>query len=218
MRDLRLINKRRERVSGASSESEARIAILLFLAWIEEGMQKPISTFTLKDGREAEISFLSKKDSTKEQLRFINALVEEEAPVIYGSRVSLKEEEKWKKNELEGLNKGERFILVARVDGKLAGNTGAIRDRGKAKENVSLGIALAKEFRGVGLGPKLLALNIKLAKKFFRPRNIYLSVLSCNQPALSMYKKMGFREFARFPKWILQRGNYVDHIYMKLKD
>ncbi|MEM4272174.1 MAG: GNAT family N-acetyltransferase [Candidatus Bilamarchaeaceae archaeon] len=180
-------------------------------------MQKPIATFTLKDGREAEINFLSKKDSTRELNRFINALVEEEAPVIYGSRVSLKEEERWKKNELEGLRKGERFLLLARVGGKLAGTSGARRGIGKSKENVSLGIALAKEFRGAGLGEKLLSIGIKLSEKFFRPRNIYLSVLACNKPAYSMYKKLGFREFARFPKWVIQRGEYVDQVFMKLE-
>ncbi len=179
-------------------------------------MEKPIAYIQLKDGREAEISFLSKKDSTKELNRFINALVEEEAPIIIGSNVSLKEEEKWKKKEIEGSKRGERFVLVARVNGKLAGTSGAYRDRGKSKENVALGIALAEKYRGAGLGPKLLALTIKLAEKFFRPRNIYLSVLACNKPAYSMYKKLGFKEFARFPKWVIQRGRYVDTIYMKL--
>ena len=180
-------------------------------------MEKPIAYIQLKDGREAEISFLSKKDSTKELNRFINALIVEEAPIIAGSRVSLREEQKWKNKELAGFKRGERFLLVAKVDGKIVGTSGAIRDRGKSKENVSLGIALAEKCRRLGLGGELLKLCIKLTKKVFRPRNIYLGVLSCNKPAYSMYKKLGFKEFARFPKWIVQKGNYVDHIYMKLQ-
>ncbi len=172
----------------------------------------------LKDGRMAEVSFLSEKDSTWEFLRFINALIAEKTYVSYDRKFTLEQEEQWKKARVEELKKKDGYMLVARVDGKLAGNSGARRDSFKGRNNICLGIAIGKGYRRLGLGEALLKLNIKTAKKFFRPRpkNIYLSVLAPNRPAYSLYTKLGFREFARFRKWLLHRGRYVDHIFMRL--
>ena len=170
----------------------------------------------LKDGRIAKVSFLSEKDSTKDLRDFINRLICENACITLDKKVTMKEEEQWKKAELEKFRKKQGYVLIARVDGKIAGESGATKERGKGSENIVLGIVVAKEFRGVGLGEGLLRLSIKTAKKRFKPRNIYLSVLAPNKPAHALYKKLGFKEFAVFPKWIKQSNRHVDQIFLKL--
>jgi RimJ/RimL family protein N-acetyltransferase len=170
----------------------------------------------LKDGRIATISFLSEKDSVRELQHFINGLIIENTYLLYDRKVTLKEEEEWKTDHISAFRKRNAYLVVARIDGKIAGTTGAGKKRDKGRGNVWLGIALAKGYRGIGLGETMLRMNVSIAKRFLKPRNIFLSVLAPNKPARSLYRKLGFREFAVFPKWILHNGRYVDHVFMKL--
>jgi len=175
-----------------------------------------IARVKLKDGKEASISFLSKKDSTAELLKFINRIIAEKAYLFQNKKFTLVQEEEWKAAELEKYRRGEGFQLIARVDGKIAGSSGAGREMWKGSGNILIGIAIAKPFRRLGLGELLISINIKTAKKLFRPKNIYLSVLRANKPAHSLYKKLGFKEFAVFPKWMNHYGKYIDQIFMKI--
>ena len=170
----------------------------------------------LKDGRIAKVSFLSERDSTRELQRYINALIAEKTYLLHNKKQTLKQEEEWKKGELEAFRKKEGYYLVARVGGKIAGSSTARREKFKARGNVYLGISIAKPFRRIGLGEALLRLNIQMAKRLLKPKNIYLSVFKLNKPAYALYKKLGFKEFAVFPKWLLHEGKYVDWVYLKL--
>jgi RimJ/RimL family protein N-acetyltransferase len=170
----------------------------------------------LEDGRTACIDFLSKKDNVRELQGFLNALVAEKTYITYDEKITLREEIEWKKKRLREFRKGEGYNLVGRIDGKIAGLSGAHRDRCKARDNICLGISIGKHYRRIGLGEAILRLNISLARKMLKPRNIYLSVFAPNKPAVSLYKKLGFRKFAVYPKWLLHNGRYVDHVFMRL--
>lgn len=172
----------------------------------------------LKDGSIAIVSFLSPADRADELLVFVNRLVQEKAKITHDRKLNLKEEIAWKKDQLGNQRRKTGYLLIARVDGEIAGTSGAQRDRGKADGNICLGLAISQKYRRLGLGEALLRMNIAVAKRFFkpRPRNIYLSVLANNKPARELYRKLGFREFAVFPKWILHDGMLVDHIMMIL--
>jgi ribosomal protein S18 acetylase RimI-like enzyme len=172
----------------------------------------------LRDGRVATVSFLSKKDDTKELRKFINALVDEGACILYDRRFTLKEEEEWKKGRLKAHKDKEGYTLVVRVDGHLAATSGCTRGQFKENGNVCLGVAVAKEFRGLGLGEALLKINVRTSKRFFgmKPKNIWLSVFATNRAAYGLYRKLKFKEFSVFPKWLHHNGQYVDHIYMRL--
>ncbi len=171
----------------------------------------------LKDGRIATVSFLSRKDSALELRRYINSLIAENVYLVHDKKYSLKEQKEWKRNSLHAMGKGGYYHIVARVDGKIAGTTDARRGRLKERNNVSLGLAIAKPYRGVGLGEAMLRLDIETARKLLKPKNIWLSVFAPNKPARALYKKLGFREFAVFPKWMLHKGKYVDSVCLILK-
>jgi RimJ/RimL family protein N-acetyltransferase len=180
-------------------------------------MDERLASISLGSGSEAKVSFLSKKDSTKELLDFINSAIKEKTYILYEKEFTLLQERKWKKNELQKMKDNEGFILIARMDGKIAGITEATRDLGRSKNNIQMGIIISKEFRGMGLGESLLRLNIKQTRKRLRPKNIYLSVYSPNKSAISLYKKIGFKRFALFPQWAKFGNKYVDQIFMKLE-
>lgn len=179
-------------------------------------MGKVLAEIKLKDGRIAKAAFLSKKDGAKELMSFINAIIEEDTYLHFDKKVTLKQEEEWKGTELKKFRENEGYVLIARVDGKIVGSSGASREAGKGRGNVVIGISIAKPFRRLGLGERLFELNIKTAKERLKPRNIYLWVMGPNKPARALYKKLGFKEMAVFPKWMLHKGRYIDQIFMKL--
>ncbi len=181
-------------------------------------MEKLPKRVKLKDGRIAAISFIGKDDSVRELNSFINALVDEGALILVDSHVSLKDEAAWKKDWISKQERKNGYLLVARVEGKLAGTSEASRERWKGRNNINLGLALAKAYRGIGLGEALLRTNAGLTEVFFKPKpkNIYLSVLETNKPAYNLYRKLGFKEFAVFPGWVLHKGKYMDGIFLKL--
>ncbi|OGH11222.1 MAG: hypothetical protein A2857_00980 [Candidatus Levybacteria bacterium RIFCSPHIGHO2_01_FULL_36_15] len=80
------------------------------------------------------------------------------------------------------------------------------------------GITIAKDYRGQGIGKKLMEWILKEAQtKLPQLRIITLGVFGNNPRAYQMYKKFGFQEFGRLPEGILHKGNYIDHIYMYKK-
>ena len=100
---------------------------------------------------------------------------------------------------------------------KLIGLSEGFRGKWKDRQNVCLGIAILRKYRGHGLGETLLRRIITLTKKNLKPKNIYLDLFAKNKIACALYKKIGFREFARFPKWFRHRGKDMDKVYMILK-
>jgi len=49
-----------------------------------------------------------------------------------------------------------------------------------------------------------------------RLKVIILDVYEKNRPAVSIYRKMGFKEVGRIPKAIFWKGEYIDDIKMAL--
>jgi RimJ/RimL family protein N-acetyltransferase len=158
-----------------------------------------------------------KADPAEAYRDFICELIDEEVFILIDRKPTLEEERAWLAAKLKGISKGDQLFLTA-WDGEVhAGNCEARRDLWKESGNVSIGLAVRKKYRGIGLGGKLLRETIRLAEKRFKPKNIYLRVFSDNKIAKSLYRKAGFRELAHFPAWTLHKGRYVGHDYMLLK-
>ena len=81
------------------------------------------------------------------------------------------------------------------------------------------GIAIKKEFRGIGLGSFLMREIIQLAKTELKPKPkiIKLGVFANNKPAIALYKKMGFKQVAVLPRHLEYKGNLVAEIIMYLE-
>ncbi len=178
--------------------------------------------FILKNGEEVEILELQESGLTAEELRkFISATVHEKPePFLHHdikSIPTLKEEREWLASTLKNIRKKQKIMLVALKNGKLIGNVAAGKDVGRHRDKVSFGILISHEYRGLGLGKKLMVEIIKLVKKRLKPKIIYINVVALNKPAFALYKKLGFVEIARFPKWMKVRGKYCDYILMRLK-
>lgn len=173
--------------------------------------------FKLKDGRIVEIRSLGAKMPVRTILDYINELIREDAYLLEDMEFTYNQEKEWKKTALKNIRKGNHLHLCAFSGKKMVGGATATRDRGRARGNVLLGIAIAKGFRGAGLGKFLLREMIERAKKKFKPKNIYLSVFAPNRAAMGLYKKLGFRQIGRFPEWVRYKKKHVDVFWMLLK-
>ncbi len=148
---------------------------------------------------------------------FICELIDENAYLLINKKPTMSEEKTWLKDKIKAINVSREVCVAVWNNKKLVGICDAKKGKWKDEQNTCIGIAILKKYRGQGLGEKLLRDIIKLAKKKLNPKNIYLTVAAPNKPAINLYKKIGFRTFARFPKWSNHDGKYIDNLWMLLK-
>ena len=109
--------------------------------------------------------------------------------------------------------------IIAVVDGVVAGTAGidALGMRDKIKHRAVFGIAIAKEFWGLGIGKYLMEACIECAREAGYLQ-LELEVVAGNERAVEMYKKAGFIEYGRNPKaFRLRTGEYQELIDMRLE-
>lgn len=76
-------------------------------------------------------------------------------------------------------------------------------------------IMIDESLRGQGFGTMLMEHLIEFAKKEHKIEILHLEVYDKN-PAIGLYKKMGFKEYGRHPKFIkLDKDQYVDKVLMQ---
>ena len=95
------------------------------------------------------------------------------------------------KNEIE---------IVAEINGKIVGTAGidAVGGKFKISHRADFGIAILKEYCGLGIGSALTNACIECARAagFLQ---LELNVVAENKAAVSLYKKLGFCEYGRNP-------------------
>lgn len=74
----------------------------------------------------------------------------------------------------------------------------------KVKHRAEFGIAIDKEFWGMGIGRALTKACVECAKDA-RYSQLELEVVSNNSSAIALYNSMGFIEFGRNPKGFISR-------------
>jgi len=171
----------------------------------------------LKDGSEILLEQLTGKESAKELRDYINSFVKERVFLMFDKPISLAEEKKWLADEARANMQGKRIYLKAIADGKLVGSCTVRRGLHKERGNADIGIAMRKKWRGKGLGRIMLLEIIRLARRKWKPKNIWLSAFGMNNRARMLYESAGFRVIARLPEWINHYGKYGDKIILLLK-
>ena len=149
-------------------------------------------------------------------LAFINALSAERTFVLLqGEQLTLEQEEEWLRARLEELAAGDLVHLVVVAGDRVVGSAGVSRGKGIDRHVGTLGIALSADFRGLGLGSRLLQAVLEEAElRLDGLHLIQLHVFGNNELAFRLYEKHGFIEFGRLPGGVLHRGQYVDGVSM----
>lgn len=148
--------------------------------------------------------------------KYINTLSKEKTFIPYqGERVSLKEEKEWLNKTLTRIKKRQEVGLSPIINNRIVGVCG-IRLGTKIQSHIGiLGISIAKDYRGEGLGQKLMEETIREARKNLKGlRIIVLDVFETNPNAISLYKKLGFKEYGQLPEGLFYKNKYIGEISM----
>ncbi len=126
------------------------------------------------------------------------------------------QESRFLKEKSESANEIE---IVAVVDNAVVGVAGieAVGAKYKVRHRAELGISVAKEFWGLGIGQALTAACIECARAAGYVQ-LELNAVAENARALSMYEKAGFVEYGRNPKGFNSRAaGFQELVYMRLE-
>jgi RimJ/RimL family protein N-acetyltransferase len=149
-------------------------------------------------------------------LDYVNILSAERTFISFqGEQLSLASEVEYINSQLERIKNKKSVHLLVFTGRKLIGISSIdLKDRASAHEGV-FGISIAREYRGQGIGKRLMELIIDEAiKNLSGLKIISLGVFANNPDAIRMYENFGFKEYGKLPKGLLYRGDYIDHIYM----
>lgn len=159
------------------------------------------------------IRFLKKSDA-KGLVSLLNPLVEEGAFLNRNKKIKLSEKKKITSEHVQNAKKNRGVSIVLESDKKIIGSAGGTRGKGAHSHTVDIGIAFAKEFRGLGLGKEVMKLLIGLAKKNLHSEIMALRCYDKNKTALNLYRKLGFIEIGRIKKGLKLNGKYYDEVIM----
>lgn len=123
------------------------------------------------------------------------------------------EQKKWIQAKLA--NERE-LILIAQYQEKIVGwLVFQSPNRKRLAHTGSFGMMILKEYRGLGIGKRLLEKLLKWAELNPYIEKISLGVFSTNERAIALYKKMGFVEEGRKINEIkLNDKQYIDDVLM----
>lgn len=156
-------------------------------------------TYLLKNGdeiiiRNAEVSdakeLLDEFLLTHEETDFLMSYTDE-------NTFTVKDEAEFIRGSMES---DRDLQLVAIYNGKLVGSAGveSIGKQYKLKHRANFGISILKEYWGLGIGTILTEACIDCARAADYLQ-LELEVVSDNEKAYSLYKKLGFEEMGRNP-------------------
>ncbi len=136
----------------------------------------------------------------------------------YPDEISLTaaQESEFLKEKTESKNEIE---IVAEINGKIVGTAGieAVGGKFKISHRADFGIAILKEYWGLGIGTALTKACIECAKAAGYSQ-LELNVVAENKAAAALYEKLVFKEFGRNPQGFRSRTTgFQELIYMRLE-
>lgn len=157
-----------------------------------------------------------KRTDLSELWRYINDLSKERTFISWqGEDISLKDERSFLNSLLRKIRDGKSVFLVVESEGKIIGDSG-IDTKGRVNNHVgTFGLSVAKDFRGKGIGKRLMELVLEETKKNLKHiKIIHLECFANNETACNLYKSVGFKEYGKLPNGIAYRDGFVDEILM----
>ncbi|MEX0895780.1 MAG: GNAT family protein [Patescibacteria group bacterium] len=177
-----------------------------------------VSTFTTKTGQKASIRY-AQADDAADLTEFINTFsLEDSFTRFSGEQLTLQEEVEYLQSEVQKMKDGDAVKLFCYSNAKLAGVCDIHRDTSlltRRRHAGILGLIVSEKFRGQGIGERLVHATMAEANRIISGlRMITLTCFATNDPAITLYKKLGFSEVGRIPNMLLHKKKYVDEIIM----
>lgn len=171
-----------------------------------EKVNLPGKEITLRNPRISDVKALQK---------FVNLLVEEDAPILVNKKTTLKEEREWLKDVLKRIKKNKLHGIFAFHRKEAVGNAEVRKGNWRQSHVGTIGISVRKNYRGVGLGTMLPKKAVEIAENDPEIKVLTLTYYEPNKAvAKKLYERVGFRTITKLPKRSLYKGEYVDEYVM----
>lgn len=110
------------------------------------------------------------------------------------------------------------FVTGAFQDGRLIGMAGFYREKGpKSRHKARVwGVYVTPEARGARIGARMMQALLDRGAAINGVEQILLSVAATQEPAIRLYRSLGFQSFGREPRALRIGDRYIDEEYMVL--
>jgi len=168
--------------------------------------------FKARDGREVTLRAPQWSD-LDDMLDFINALVDESAPILKDTKMTREGEVDWLSSLISKIEKDQIVAVAAEVDGRFVGQSEVAPKFGRSRHVGVLGISLREGYRDIGIGTELMR-EVEHQAPRLGIEIITLDAFGSNARALHLYKKIVYYEMGRVPRGIMMNGEYFDDVKM----
>jgi ribosomal protein S18 acetylase RimI-like enzyme len=171
------------------------------------------------------LTFDSKKGSTviirpigvgdlDAMLSFVNAFAKEPTyMMISGLTFTRRQEKTYLESACAAMRKKEKIHLIAIADNKIVASAEVRRQPARKNHVGVVGVAVLEQWRGVGLGKRLMQLLISEAIALGL-KLLVLESYEKNTGAIKLYEKMGFRSAGMVPGMCQYQSGYQGCVIM----
>lgn len=123
----------------------------------------------------------------------------------------------WQEQLQQALRNENRVMYFAFNNERIIGMTGAFAEERQKINHIAtiFGVYVQREFRGQGIGRKLMNATIDYVSALPHIEKIKLFVVADNIPALTMYQQLGFDICGTYKKELKVNGIYYDEFCME---
>ncbi len=180
-----------------------------------------VSEFLAKNGNKIILRYPKWEDLYSLAVYWDNIFEESEKDLDFGILFEKKsatgEGAKWLAELLVRIETGEEVCLVAEIDGVIVGFTNVARGKvSYERHHGILGISIAREFRGMGVGSELIRIALEECRKAGLV-SIELAAFHNNLRAIRLYERLGFKHVGRIPKKTRRDGRFFDDVIMSIE-
>ncbi len=194
----------------------SKVFIMLSQKWKEKtGMRFEEKRVELKDGRKCVLRAVQPKDANG-MIEYLKITSGETAFLLRNADEVKYTEEAERELLQRRLDDEGGFMMLAEIDGIIAGNCGIVSKGGYRRTNHRCGfaIALKKDYWHLGLGSEMMKYALELAEKIGYEQ-IELEVVDGNARAKSLYESFGFEVTGRNLRALkYDDGSYKDEYVM----
>lgn len=167
---------------------------------------------TLRDGGLLVVRSARTRDA-KELTRLLDAVASEPQVTLLLRPGEIGARE-WRRRIAAAADRETSLFLVAWRSDRLVGNLGIVADAHPASPHVRvLGMSVARDHRGLGVGSALLAAALGWARAQ-GVEKVSLSVFAHNAPAIAFYEGHGFAREGLRIRQLVRAGEYHDEVLM----